>query len=154
MGGGDDRSMKPVVAATALAWLAVLGRPPEVAGHTTSTGLATLTVSGSTLSYRLTVLPGELPAEPTKLRALPGVGAYTAGAVASFAFERRAALVDTNVARVLRRVFAPRANFKPSTLSSPRILRLRNGGQAGEVPTLGPKSASALIRESMYRNLS
>jgi A/G-specific adenine glycosylase len=51
--------------------------------------------------------PGLLPGEPTALRALPGVGAYTAGAVASFAFERRAALVDTNVARVLRRVFAP-----------------------------------------------
>ncbi|HEY7877003.1 MAG TPA: hypothetical protein VIC55_02185 [Gemmatimonadaceae bacterium] len=48
-----------------------------------------------------------LPNDPAGLRALPGVGAYTAGAVASFAFERRAALVDTNVARVLRRVFAP-----------------------------------------------
>jgi A/G-specific adenine glycosylase len=54
----------------------------------------------------------ELPAEPEQLRALPGIGPYTAGAVASFAFERRAALVDTNVARVLRRVFAPRADFK------------------------------------------
>ena len=55
---------------------------------------------------------GELPSDTEALRALPGVGAYTAGAVASFAFERRAALVDTNVARVLRRAFAPRANFK------------------------------------------
>lgn len=55
---------------------------------------------------------GELPSEPSQLRALPGVGPYTAGAVACFAFERRAALVDTNVARVLRRAFAPRANFK------------------------------------------
>jgi A/G-specific adenine glycosylase len=55
-----------------------------------------------------------LPAEPAELRALPGIGPYTAGAVASFAFERRAALVDTNVARVLRRAFAPRANFKTS----------------------------------------
>jgi A/G-specific adenine glycosylase len=51
--------------------------------------------------------PGRLPATPEELRALPGVGAYTAGAVASFAYERRAALVDTNVARVLARVFAP-----------------------------------------------
>jgi A/G-specific adenine glycosylase len=51
---------------------------------------------------------GRLPDEPARLRELPGVGAYTAGAVASFAYERRAALVDTNVARVLRRVFAPR----------------------------------------------
>jgi len=49
-----------------------------------------------------------LPAEPESLRRLPGIGAYTAGAVATFAFERRAALVDTNVARVLTRVFAPR----------------------------------------------
>jgi A/G-specific adenine glycosylase len=48
-----------------------------------------------------------LPSDPAALRELPGIGAYTAGAVASFAFERRAALVDTNVARVLSRVFAP-----------------------------------------------
>ncbi|MFL5561038.1 MAG: A/G-specific adenine glycosylase [Gemmatimonadaceae bacterium] len=48
-----------------------------------------------------------LPSEPHELRALPGIGAYTAGAVASFAYGRRAALVDTNVARVLSRVFAP-----------------------------------------------
>jgi A/G-specific adenine glycosylase len=54
----------------------------------------------------------ELPSDPAQLRALPGIGAYTAGAVAAFAFEQRAALVDTNVARVLRRAFAPRADFK------------------------------------------
>jgi A/G-specific adenine glycosylase len=50
---------------------------------------------------------GSLPSHPDELRALPGIGAYTAGAVSSFAFEKRAALVDTNVARVLARVFAP-----------------------------------------------
>lgn len=50
---------------------------------------------------------GVIPSEPHELRALPGVGAYTAGAVASFAYEKRAALVDTNVARVLHRVFVP-----------------------------------------------
>ncbi|HEX5633230.1 MAG TPA: hypothetical protein VFX50_08380, partial [Gemmatimonadales bacterium] len=50
---------------------------------------------------------GALPAEPAALQALPGIGAYTAGAVASFAHERRAALVDTNVARVIARVFDP-----------------------------------------------
>lgn len=55
---------------------------------------------------------GALPREPGELRALPGVGAYTAGAVASFAFEARAELVDTNVARVLARVFAPRRDPK------------------------------------------
>lgn len=53
------------------------------------------------------VYGGTLPDEPAALRALPGIGAYTAGAVASFAYERRASLVDTNVARVLARCFAP-----------------------------------------------
>jgi A/G-specific adenine glycosylase len=48
-----------------------------------------------------------LPAQATELRTLPGIGRYTAGAVASFAFGERSALVDTNVARVLRRAFAP-----------------------------------------------
>jgi len=52
--------------------------------------------------------PGQaLPSDPVLLRALPGVGAYTAGAVASFAYEKRAPLVDTNVARVLLRLYAP-----------------------------------------------
>lgn len=53
-----------------------------------------------------------LPSDPAELRRLPGIGAYTAGAVASFAYERRAPLVDTNVARVLRRVFAPRVDAR------------------------------------------
>jgi len=55
---------------------------------------------------------GVIPSEPAELRSLPGVGAYTAGAVASFAYEKRAALVDTNVARVLHRVFAPELDPK------------------------------------------
>ena len=55
---------------------------------------------------------GQLPDDPAALQALPGIGAYTAGAVASFAYERRAALVDTNVARVLRRACAPGVDAK------------------------------------------
>ena len=51
---------------------------------------------------------GVIPDDPDRLRALPGVGAYTAGAVATFAYERRVPAVDTNVDRVLRRAFAPR----------------------------------------------
>lgn len=58
--------------------------------------------------------PATLPSDPEELRLLPGVGPYTAGAVASFAFERRASLVDTNVERVLRRVFAPKLVPKAS----------------------------------------
>ncbi|MEP7065149.1 MAG: A/G-specific adenine glycosylase [Gemmatimonadota bacterium] len=54
--------------------------------------------------------PSTIPRDPDALRKLPGIGAYTAGAVASFAYEHRAPLVDTNVARVLTRVFAPHVN--------------------------------------------
>lgn len=53
-----------------------------------------------------------LPSDAATLRTLPGIGAYTAGAVSSFAYERRAALVDTNVARVLKRAFAPAVDVK------------------------------------------
>jgi A/G-specific adenine glycosylase len=53
-----------------------------------------------------------IPSDPEELESLPGIGPYTAGAVASFAYERRAALVDTNVARVLQRVFLPGVNVK------------------------------------------
>ncbi len=48
---------------------------------------------------------GALPSEIGALRQLPGVGRYTAGAVASIAFDRSAPIVDGNVARVLARLF-------------------------------------------------
>ena len=50
---------------------------------------------------------GALPSDPEALRTLPGVGRYTAGAVACFAYEKPVAAVDTNVKRVLQRAFAP-----------------------------------------------
>jgi A/G-specific adenine glycosylase len=46
---------------------------------------------------------GEVPSDYLALRALPGVGEYTAAAVASFAFAERHAVLDTNVRRVLAR---------------------------------------------------
>jgi A/G-specific adenine glycosylase len=49
---------------------------------------------------------GALPADEKALRALPGVGPYTARAVLSFAFESDVAVVDTNVVRVLARSVA------------------------------------------------
>jgi A/G-specific adenine glycosylase len=48
---------------------------------------------------------GRIPAESGSLIRLPGVGRYTAGAIATFAFERAEPAVDTNVERVIRRVF-------------------------------------------------
>src|SRR2546425_1048934 len=50
-------------------------------------------------------LDGALPDDPDELIKLPGIGPYTAGAVASFAYEKPVPAVDTNVRRVLSRVF-------------------------------------------------
>jgi A/G-specific adenine glycosylase len=48
---------------------------------------------------------GTLPSDHDTLLSFKGIGAYTAGAIRSFAFGERAAILDTNVARVLFRVF-------------------------------------------------
>ena len=55
---------------------------------------------------------GSLPADDATLRSFKGIGAYTAGALQSFAFGRRAAILDTNVARVLFRVFIGRGDSR------------------------------------------
>src|SRR5256712_1043444 len=57
-------------------------------------------------------LGGRLPGRPEELRVLPGIGRYTAGAVASLAFGADVPAVDTNAARVLARVFALRGRKK------------------------------------------
>lgn len=57
---------------------------------------------------------GVMPDHPAELLSLPGVGPYTAGAVACFAFEQRTPAVDTNVARVIRRAFHPRRPKDPN----------------------------------------
>jgi A/G-specific adenine glycosylase len=56
--------------------------------------------------YVLNEHAGELPQRAADLRAVPGVGPYTAGAIASIAFDRPVALVDGNVARVISRLLA------------------------------------------------
>jgi A/G-specific adenine glycosylase len=50
------------------------------------------------------LVPDGLPAEVQALDALPGIGAYTAGAVACFAYGTRTAFADTNIRRVLGRI--------------------------------------------------
>jgi A/G-specific adenine glycosylase len=47
---------------------------------------------------------GSLPADPEELEGIPGIGRYTAGAIASIAFEVAAPVVDGNVARVASRI--------------------------------------------------
>jgi A/G-specific adenine glycosylase len=55
---------------------------------------------------------GQLPSDQETLLSFKGIGAYTAGAIRSFAFRERAAILDTNVARVLFRVFVAKGGPK------------------------------------------
>src|SRR5699024_10104033 len=60
---------------------------------------------------------GLVPADFDTLIGLPGVGRYTAAAVSSFAFSQAHAVLDTNIRRVLERVFAglPQPSVSPSS---------------------------------------
>ncbi|GGU01316.1 adenine glycosylase [Actinomadura citrea] len=57
---------------------------------------------------------GDVPSSHADLLALPGIGAYTAAAVASFAFRQRHAVLDTNVRRVLARLLSG-VEYPPKT---------------------------------------
>ena len=61
---------------------------------------------------------GQLPSTETQLRALPGVGDYTAAAIACFAFGQASVVVDTNIRRVHARLFGGRALPEPSPRAS------------------------------------
>ena len=67
-----------------------------------------------------------LPEDLDDIRRLPGVGAYTAGAVAAFAFERDVAFLDTNMRRVVGRLAfgtdLPAANVESALQSAARAL--------------------------------
>ena len=60
---------------------------------------------------------GQLPRDEETLRSFKGIGAYTAGAIRSFAFRERAAILDTNVARVLYRVFIGKGDPKSHAMT-------------------------------------
>ena len=67
---------------------------------------------------------GEFPSDPAALHALPGIGDYTAAAIAAIAFGRRAAAVDGNVERVVARLFAIRESLAQA---KPRLKALAVG---------------------------
>jgi A/G-specific adenine glycosylase len=64
---------------------------------------------------------GFVPADIDALRALPGIGSYTAAAVASFAFGQRHAVLDTNVRRVLARL----VSGQPQPRNAPSVAERR-----------------------------
>jgi len=63
---------------------------------------------------------GALPADEETLLSFKGIGPYTAGAIRSFAFGQRSAILDTNVARVLCRVFT--GEWRPGVRGGKRHL--------------------------------
>jgi A/G-specific adenine glycosylase len=75
---------------------------------------------------------GEFPHDITELRALPGIGPYTAGALACFAYEQDVAFMDTNIRRVLRRVFV--GPEERNTTSEAKLLTI---AQAAVPPSKG-----------------
>jgi A/G-specific adenine glycosylase len=85
---------------------------------------------------------GVFPADLAALRALPGVGPYTAAAIAAIAFDRAEVVVDGNVERVMARVFAietPLPLAKPELVQAASTLtpKLRAGDYAQAVMDLG-----------------
>ena len=68
---------------------------------------------------------GEVPTGVDELLALPGVGEYTAAAVASFAHGARAVVIDTNVKRVLARVWSGVGGAPPGITTAERALANR-----------------------------
>ncbi len=85
---------------------------------------------------------GEFPSEVAALRALPGIGAYTAAAIAAIAFDRRIVAIDGNVERVIARLHAlpkPLNKSKPSleALASSMVPERRAGDFAQALMDLG-----------------
>jgi A/G-specific adenine glycosylase len=85
---------------------------------------------------------GRFPDDPARLRALPGIGDYTAAAIAAIAFDRPVAAVDGNVERVVARLFAeraplPGAKSRLRALAASLVPELRAGDFAQAMMDLG-----------------
>src|SRR6185312_4556626 len=76
-----------------------------------------------------------------ELRALPGIGAYTAAAIAAFAFGQRVEVLDTNVRRVYARVFGGQDDVGGAPTNSERAAAL------ARVPEFSPESYSVAVME-------
>jgi A/G-specific adenine glycosylase len=85
---------------------------------------------------------GAVPESYDELRALPGVGGYTAAAVASFAFRQRHAVLDTNVRRVLARAVS--GEEYPATAQTAAELRLAES-LLPDAPSVAARWAVAIM---------
>jgi A/G-specific adenine glycosylase len=85
---------------------------------------------------------GNFPSERAKLRTLPGIGDYTAAAIAAIAFDRSVAAVDGNVERVVARLYAideplPTAKPRLKALAAALVPERRAGDFAQAMMDLG-----------------
>lgn len=85
---------------------------------------------------------GVFPADPNVLRALPGIGAYTAAAIAAIAFDRPCAAIDGNAERVLARLYGvceplPTVKSRLRDLGAALVPRERPGDFAQALMDLG-----------------
>lgn len=98
---------------------------------------------------------GHFPADETKLLKLPGIGAYTAAAIAAIAYDRPAVAVDGNIERVVARLFAlekPLPGAKPEirNLAASLVPAHRPGDYTQAMMDLGagicsPRSPSCML---------
>jgi A/G-specific adenine glycosylase len=85
---------------------------------------------------------GVFPEDPARLRTLPGIGDYTAAAIAAIAFDRKTAAIDGNVERVIARVYAvseplPAAKRRLTALTAALVPVRRAGDFAQALMDLG-----------------
>ena len=102
-------AVKPYFAAFLARWptVAALAGAPEADVMAAWAGLGYYSRARNLVkAARAVAALGKFPDTEDALRALPGLGAYTAAAVAAIAFGRRAVVVDANVERVVARLFA------------------------------------------------
>ena len=91
---------------------------------------------------------GEVPSTQEQLLDLPGVGSYTAAAVAAFAFGERAVVVDTNIRRVQARVVSGQA------LPAPSLRRAEVELAQRLLPPEGPPAGTHTIPRPSFPSLS
>jgi len=90
---------------------------------------------------------GEFPRTLQEIQSLPGVGRYTAGAVASIAFDIAAPIVDANVARVFSRVFLIHGDLKRSDNAARLWNEAEAVVEAGAKQNIAPSQLNPALME-------
>ena len=101
-------------------------------------------------SRRSRTYDGKLPSDRDTLLSFKGIGEYTAGAIRSFAFRERAAILDTNVARVLFRIFVGKGDPKSHAMKK-HLWAVSRGGAAPPPRLRLQPGADGLRRHALQR---